>query len=208
MTANAEAGTDAITAVPSDNNSDSLPTLKARGYLRPLVQASLTMMSFNRGSNDFELTDLMSALYEQIENLDQGDLGRAEEMLLAQAHSLDALCNMLLQDAVTSKSMDAQIKLALRAQNQCRATLETLVNLKKPKSMSFFQQANIAHGPQQVNNGVALGDRQTHNENGISKIKLMGNGDEQRLDTGKTSAPGRAYSTVETVASIDRAKNA
>ncbi len=207
MTAKAEADIETITVPPTDGNGVARSTLMARGYLRPTVRACLTMMSFNRGSNDFELTDLMAALYEQVENAKQGDLDRAEEMLLAQAHSLDALYNTLLQAAASSKRMDAQMKLALRAQSQCRATLEALVNLKHPKSMSFFQQANIAQGPQQVNNGAATGDRQTHtaSENGRSKIKLMEKDDAQRLDTGKTGTTGTADSAMEAVAPLYRA---
>lgn len=40
---------------------------------------------------------------------------------------------------------------ALRAQAQSRATLETLAAIKNPPAV-FAGQANIAHGPQQVNN--------------------------------------------------------
>lgn len=41
----------------------------------------------------------------------------------------------------------------LKAQSQCRATLETLAAIKVGPAI-FARQANIAHGPQQVNNGV------------------------------------------------------
>ncbi len=46
---------------------------------------------------------------------------------------------------------DRYMRLALKAQAQCRATLETLAKIKNPPTL-FAQQANIAHGPQQVNN--------------------------------------------------------
>jgi hypothetical protein len=36
--------------------------------------------------------------------------------------------------------------LALKAQGQCRATLETLATIKSPP-MVIARQANIAHGP-------------------------------------------------------------
>jgi hypothetical protein len=41
-----------------------------------------------------------------------------------------------------------------RAGHQCRATVETLALSKNPPV--FARQANIAHGPQQVNNEAAL----------------------------------------------------
>lgn len=37
---------------------------------------------------------------------------------------------------------------------KCRATIETLAEIKNPRAVAFVTQANIAHGPQQVNNGV------------------------------------------------------
>jgi hypothetical protein len=49
------------------------------------------------------------------------------------------------------------MRYGLRAQAQCRATLETLAAIKNPPTV-FARQANIANGPQQVNNTALLGD--------------------------------------------------
>jgi hypothetical protein len=46
------------------------------------------------------------------------------------------------------------MRLALKAQGQCRATLETLAAIKNPPVV-FAKQRNISHGHQQVNNGAA-----------------------------------------------------
>ena len=51
----------------------------------------------------------------------------------------------------------AFLGLALKAQAQSRATISALVDLKYPRQATFVKQANIAHGPQQVNNGGAAG---------------------------------------------------
>jgi hypothetical protein len=48
-------------------------------------------------------------------------------------------------------AVDRYMRLALKAQGQCRATLETLAAIKNPPVV-FAKQANIAQGPQQVNN--------------------------------------------------------
>ncbi len=40
-----------------------------------------------------------------------------------------------------------------QAQGQCRAALETPAPIKNP-TVVFARQANIAHGPQQINNGM------------------------------------------------------
>jgi hypothetical protein len=42
----------------------------------------------------------------------------------------------------------------LKAQAQCRVTLVALAEMKNPRPVAFVQQANIAAGLQQVNNGA------------------------------------------------------
>lgn len=42
---------------------------------------------------------------------------------------------------------DTYLRLALKAQAQCRATLQTLAEIKNPRPVAFVKQANIAHGP-------------------------------------------------------------
>ena len=78
-------------------------------------------------------------------------------MLVAQAHTLDAVFHETLRRSSNHmtagylETAERYIKLGLKAQAQCRATLETLAKIKTPPTL-FAQQANIAHGPQQVNN--------------------------------------------------------
>lgn len=50
------------------------------------------------------------------------------------------------------QATDKYMRLAMKAQGQCRATLQTLGELKNPRQMAFVKQANIANGYQQVNN--------------------------------------------------------
>lgn len=47
---------------------------------------------------------------------------------------------------------ETHMRLAFIAQNQCRATLQALVQLKQPTHTQFIKQVNIAQGHQQVNN--------------------------------------------------------
>jgi hypothetical protein len=89
----------------------------------------------------------------------QGDtpLKQVEGMLLSQAHALNSMFTALAQKATEQeylKPMEAYTRLALKAQSQCRATLETLAEIKQPRHVVIAQQANLAH-QQQVNNGTA-----------------------------------------------------
>jgi hypothetical protein len=56
---------------------------------------------------------------------------------------------------------DKYMRLALKAQSQCRAALETLARIKNP--IPCIKQTNIANGPQQASNGqsAAAGPSQT-----------------------------------------------
>ena len=95
-------------------------------------------------------------LTEQTKVAIDGDLNRGEAMLTAQAHTLDAIFNCLAQRAAVNMgeyidTVEAYLKLALRAQSQCRTTWEALSAIQNPPLASYVKQANIAHGHQQVN---------------------------------------------------------
>ena len=87
-----------------------------------------------------------------------GDLAGAERMLAAQApRTLDAIFNEMARRAALNmgqhiEAMDVYMRLALKAQSQARATLETLATIKNPPVV-IARQANVTTGPQQVNNG-------------------------------------------------------
>jgi hypothetical protein len=76
---------------------------------------------------------------------------------------------------------------ATAAQSQCRTTCETLALLKNPPV--FARQANIANGPQQVNNGSVLNDGSSRAGISFRANKLLESsthGDD--LDTGTPRA--------------------
>jgi hypothetical protein len=77
------------------------------------------------------------------------------------------------------------MRLGLKAQSQCRTTIEALALLKNPPNVAFVRQANIANGHQQVNNG----NRQAlarAGENSIQANKLLEGTDigGERVDEG------------------------
>mgnify|MGYP000642303447 CR=1 FL=1 len=79
-------------------------------------------------------------------------------MLISPAVALESIFAEMARRANNNlgKNLDIAeryMRMSLKAQNQCRATLETLAELKSPTTV-FAKQANIANGPQQVNNGV------------------------------------------------------
>ena len=126
---------------------------------------------------------------------------RAEAMLTTQAHTLDAIFNNLARRAINAEYMDnleKYLRLGLRAQSQCRATLEALAEMKSPRQTAFVNQANIAHGHQQINNTLQQPSKSAK-ENEIVKNELLEKTNGERMDVGTAGATGRVDRTVEAV---------
>lgn len=154
---------------------------------------------------------LENAMHSMLSNAERvttdNNLAKVEAMLVTQAYSL----NLLFSECVRRSALNHReyfeasqryFAMALKAQNQCRMTLETLSNIKNPPVI-YAKQANIANGPQQVNNGTMPSRAHTgENENSPSKVLEQGN--EQRMDTPAQGATGVGDSALETVAAVNR----
>ena len=115
--------------------------------------------------NDIDVPTLVNELRAQAAAANRGEFAHAEAMLMNQAGALQTLFARLTERAMVQEHMphiEGFMRLALRAQNQCRATLETLATIKNPPVV-FAKQANINHGSgnQQVNNGTPAADNPT-----------------------------------------------
>jgi len=183
----------------------------ARTVLRPTVQAAVTLKEYGKSYGDLDLSGLIDALTVQTKAASDGDLRRGEAMLATQAHILDAIFNNLARRAINAEYMDnldRYLKLALRAQSQCRVTWEALATMKNPPMMGYVRQANIAHGHQQVNNTSSTPrDTSRAAENSNLQSKLLEESDGQRLDTGAEGAAGRADPAMAPLEKGDRSEN-
>ena len=195
----------------NSNGDEDDAVAKARTVLRPSVQAAVTVKALTQQFGEQDLRGLMEALSEQTNAANEGDLGRAEATLATQAHTLDALFHTLVQRAILNMgeymgAAETYMKLALRAQSQCRATWEALSAIKNPPMAGYVGQANIAHGHQQVNNVdiKKSGDpRARENEIPPNELLEQKHGSEW-LDTGAAGKAGATDSELEAVGEIDR----
>jgi hypothetical protein len=150
----------------------------ARTLTRPTVQAAITARELlDRSSKEdpVDLNELILSLGAQAKAVLDGDLSRTEAMLVTQAQTLDLLFNKLTRLALSNigEYPDARsiyLKLALKAQSQCRAVAATLHEMKHPTPVAVFQQANIANGPQQVNNGQTRASIAEENQNAPNEL--------------------------------------
>lgn len=173
----------------------------ARSVTAPTVRGAVTTQAFSKAFGEPDLQSLVNELGKQCKRVRDGDLARAESLLMTQAHSLDAIFNELARRAALNmgeyiNATERYLRLALKAQSQCRATLETLATIKNPPVI-YAKQANIANGPQQVNNGTS--PIHVGVETSIEPNKLLEQQHDQRLDTGTQGAAIGADTAMATV---------
>ena len=188
----------------------------ARMALRPSINAAAVVSLYAKslGTTDDDLAALTGQLAEGVQEVSAGDLKRAEAMLFGQAHALQAIFMSLARRAAHQeylKQWEAYLRRALKAQNQCRMTLETLATIKNPPVV-FARQANINNGgQQQVNNGgqgvsapSRTGAHAPAANSQIDRTELLEASDGERLDTGAAGTTGGADSHLEAMGAVHR----
>lgn len=117
--------------------------------------SAFTLKQYAGGGDALELNDLLAEMQKKSDAVISGDLTHVERMLVSQAITLDTIFHNLVQRSHRQdsfKGIEVLMRLGLKAQAQARSTAEALALLKNP--MPYIRQANIANGPQQVNNGA------------------------------------------------------
>lgn len=154
----------------------------------------------------FDIPAVLKQLRDHARTVKGGDMSQAEAMLTNQATALQSLFARLVERGMEQTLMpniEGFMKLALRAQNQCRATLETMATIKNPPVV-FAKQANFANGPQQVNNG---NEAPRAREDKIEQTQLLENAPNERLDFGTKETAGENDQTMATVGKSNRTPN-
>ncbi|MBL8310450.1 MAG: hypothetical protein JNL19_08520 [Burkholderiales bacterium] len=193
----------------------------------PTAQATLAMEPWLKPAwGDTDVTALLDRLEEQTATLRAGDTSDLEALLFNQALTLQAMFTTLSRRAALNtgeylNAAETYLKLALRAQGQCRATVETLAEMKNPRPVAFVKQANIAAGHQQVNNAVgtvagdAAGTPPAHAgariDSRIAPNELLTGETASHvpaLDGTATTEASRSNQAMAAVATLDRPANA
>ncbi|MFB1490874.1 MULTISPECIES: hypothetical protein [unclassified Thiocapsa] len=175
------------------------------------IQGASSMTEWGKfaGASDADIGQVAIGLMKQTADIHKGKLGDIEAMLFSQAATLETLFTSLLRRADKQDYLDqfkCYLGLALKAQAQSRATLETLAEMKAPRNVAFVKQANIAQN-QQVNNGADPPQPRAEKP-AIPPNELLELLDGNRLDAGTTGAAGRFDSDMEAVGAVNRPTNA
>ena len=181
--------------------------LYSKAALSPSLCAGAVIEQYGSqlfGKDNIDVNHLEEAVRQSAEAINNGDMKAVEAMLYGQAAALQTMFTNLARRADCQQgrldNIETPLKLAFKAQNQCRMTLETLSNVKNPPVV-YARQANITSGPQQVNNGLTHATEKT-----IIQNELLEDSHVKRLDGRTQGQTGRLDTHLEAVA-VGRREN-
>lgn len=181
-----------LTGLVKPGKKDTLPleakegvtdgTLLARIALEPITRHASLGTSFGTmifGDKRPSIVDSAEVVSEYMAKTSKGDLDLASRMLTAQALSLDTLFTEMARRSGNNMGqypdiMERYMRLALKAQSNCRATLDALAKLHQPREQTV-KHVHVNQGGQAV-----VADQITHNAGGTENGKI----DEQSHATG------------------------
>lgn len=193
------------------------------GMLSPAVSNAENCVRYgvSSGWREIGLTEAMQVLSDRCHAVNSGDLSAMESTLVAQSAALNSVFIELTRRAHLNMgshmdAMERYLRLALKAQTQCRATIETLAVIKNPPV--YAKQANINNGgQQQVNNGVPAPQKRQETDEAVPRAggkknrtrqpKLLEASHGERLDTRTKSKARRSDQALEAVGEIHRAED-
>jgi len=187
----------------------------AKILLQPNINAVSTISQYQPLSEQADLTAMVSELQAQAARVQSGDLSEVEAMLSAQARTLDNIFHCLAQRSFQNMvggythAADTYLRLAMKAQSQCRTTAEALAEIKYPKAPTFVKQQNVGQNVQ-VNNGTpntADGAPKPRAEKDITPSnKLLSEAGHEAMDFGGAAAASGLDPDMATVEAVDRSQ--
>ena len=159
----------------------------------------------------------MDALHDHLKAQGTPKNGSIESMLFCQAVALQAIFSKIAQNAViqpTFRQQEASMRLAFKAQAQCRSTLEALAEIRNPRAVVFAKQFNNAQGHQQVNNAATQDTTNPPPAHGKPEKAIQQNElleapkHGEWMDTGTTGKSIEGDPSLATLATVDRTADA
>ena len=186
----------------ADERTDA--EIRADAFLRTgIVCNARVIRAFHANGKELELDACVKTMMATANSVSNGDNSGIDSMLSAQAKTLNTIFTSMAKKANSCTYMpliEVYMKLALKAQTQCRATLVTLAQIKNPRQIVITKQANISNGLQQVNNRLNQGGEQN---------ELLNHEQEKgkRLNSRKRGVAGGRDPGMASVNKVNRRKN-
>jgi hypothetical protein len=172
----AKAGTTEPVMVVVQNKGDSDGKALARGILGEAFRHGNTASAFagcllGSSVNKPGVMEYAEVVKEGMQKAEAGDLGMASRMLAAQAITLDSMFTELARRSAHNMgeyigASEKYGRLALKAQSNCRATLEALAKLHQPREQTV-RHVHVNEGGQAV-----IADQFHHHTGGMENGKI------------------------------------
>jgi hypothetical protein len=182
-----------------------------RAFTGPFVTSGHALQRIQEplGNSEASHSDYVSAMVRASDKVNAGNMKDVEAFLVSQNMVLNGWFGELSRRAINNlktpeyfEAAQVLFKMAMKAQNQARMTLETLSNIKNPPAV-YAKQANISNGPQQVNNTLVAHAGENKNQ----PRKLLEATHEAPMDTGTKDIACPKDSPMEAMAEINRPEN-
>jgi hypothetical protein len=193
-------------AMAATHPSEAAADIAARHLVATPYQAARSIAAWDTFADE-------RAVYDQLVTITgeaaAGSLRRSEELLMAQAVTLDLLFNSLARRARSNLDQapeyaETVLRLALRAQSQSRATLESLGALLQPSTTAFIRQGDHATAQVLIGRPPVTGARSESpptEQSGDQRHELL-------PDARASTAAGRANPALAPVGALDRSAHA
>lgn len=165
--------------VAGDANTDPR-LLHGQMVLSASFASAATALLYSKFGKAEDFSDAHLAILHKSSAVKRGDHSELEEVLVSQIEVLNSMFCRFASDAAAYMGKDSEVvetylRIAMKAQAQTRASIETLVLMKNPTTV-IARQANIASGPQQVNNTVPNRSRAKKSRKAQNELKEAGHG--------------------------------
>lgn len=147
----------------------------AKAMLMPVLKNAWTASAFSTRTFGEEgeplpLADLVGVMGDEVRKASDGDLGLASRTLAAQAMALDTMFAELAQRAALNmgeypQATERYLRLAFRAQTNCRTTLEALAKLHQPREQ-IVRHVHVNEGAQAI-----VADTFHHHAEGVGNVE-------------------------------------
>ena len=208
-TAAAEADPEPFTLRASSILSESKLAHQAGYMVEGLAMNALVGLVYSSKLGTLDLTESFAQVLSCARDTTNRSTKSQEAILAGQVISMNAIYTDLAmiarQNITNAVVFERLMRLALKAQSNCRATAEALAAIQNPPTV-FARQANITSGPQQINNGstpVCLA--RAKDSESVPNELLEAHG--ERMDNGTANEAGERDTKLATVGAINRTPN-
>jgi hypothetical protein len=113
--------------------------------LSPVLANTQTTRVFAKATTgDLDVTEAFAVMGEKASAVQAGNLAGLEDTLTSQAVTLNAIFNEMARRSALNmgeyiNAAEIYLRLGLKAQAQCRATIQTLSEMKNPQPVAFVK---------------------------------------------------------------------